>query len=268
MPTLGLTDPKVRHRFSGLFPPVVRDLISPSPLVSPDLPGTLTAMDTLRNTVQPLTHSLPAPIRDFGVSLIGPDCYRDLVLDVDLTSTQCLRLAVSKTLGVATVAGASVVKVPQIVKLVSSRSGAGVSFLAYALETSAMLTALAYSARNGFPFNTYGETAMIAAQNVVIGLLVLRYTGRTALAAVFVAALASGGYSLFDERVVDMRALTYAQMGAGLVGVLSKLPQIWTVYSEGGTGQLSAFMVSEGGGLGDWSAWGTLRVMANMRFVT
>ena len=60
------------------------------------------------------------------------------------------------------------------------------------------------------------------------------------------AGLASAGYSLFNGDVVDMQALTYAQMGAGLVGVVSKVPQVWTIYSEGGTGQLSAFMVSEG----------------------
>ena len=87
---------------------------------------------------------------------------------------------------------------------------------------------------------------MIAAQNVVISLLVLRYTGKMVLAAVFVAALASGGFSLFNEGVIDMQTLTYAQMGAGLLGVASKLPQVWTIYGEGGTGQLSAFMVSEG----------------------
>ena len=98
-------------------------------------PGVLTVMDTLRSTVQPLTHSLPAPIRDFGVSLIGPECYQKLVLDLDLTSTQCLKLALSKALGLGTVAGASVVKVPQTIKLVSSQSGAGISFLSYALET-------------------------------------------------------------------------------------------------------------------------------------
>ena len=31
--------------------------------------------------------------------------------------------------------------------------------------------------------------------------------------------------------------------GAGTLGVVSKLPQIWTVWKEGGTGQLSAFAV-------------------------
>lgn len=203
-------------------------------------------MDTLRTTLQPLTHSIPAPVRNFAISLIGPACYQSLILDIDLTSTTCLKLAVSKALGIATVAGSSVVKIPQIIKILSSQSGAGISSLSYALETSALLTTLAYSARNGFPFNTYGESAMIAAQNVVISLLVLRYTGRTVLAAVFVAALATAGYSLFGEGVVDMQALTYAQIGAGLLGVVSKLPQVWTVYREGGTGQLSAFMVSEG----------------------
>ena len=103
---------------------------------------------------------------------------------------------------------------------------------------------------------------MIAAQNVVISLLVLRYTGKTVLAAVFVAALASAGYSLFNESVIDMQALTYAQMGAGFLGVASKLPQVWTIYSERGTGQLSAFMVSEGCEAG---ANGLLEVGANMR---
>lgn len=86
---------------------------------------------------------------------------------------------------------------------------------------------------------------MIAAQNVVISLLVLRYQGRGVLAAGFVAALAVGGFSLFSGEVLDMGALTYAQMGAGALGVVSKVPQVWTNYSQGGTGQLSAFMVSE-----------------------
>ena len=216
-------------------------------------------MDTLRTTFQPLTHSLPAPVRDFGISLIGPDCYKKLILDIDLTSTQCLKLGVSKALGIATVAGSSIVKVPQIIKLLTSQSGAGISLLSYALETSALLTTLAYSARNGFPFNTYGETAMIAAQNVVISLLVLRYTGKTVLGAVFVAALASGGYSLFNESVIDMQTLTYAQMGAGLLGVASKLPQVWTIYNEAGTGQLSAFMVSE-----CCESWVPVRAMADL----
>lgn len=85
---------------------------------------------------------------------------------------------------------------------------------------------------------------MIAAQNVVICLLVLRFHGKDVLAAGFLGGLIVGSWALGNERVVDMGLLTKAQMGAGVVGVASKVPQIYTIWKQGGTGQLSAFAVS------------------------
>lgn len=200
-------------------------------------------MDALRSTLQPLTHNLPPPLRNLATSLLGPTCYKHLILDLDPTSTTCLKLALSKTLGIGIIAASSIVKIPQILKLTRSRSATGVSFLAYALETASYLISLAYNVRQGFPFSTYGETALIAAQNVVIAVLVLRFGGRSAAAAGFVAALAVAGGALFDARVVDGRLLGVLQAGAGVLGVASKAPQIWTVWRAGGTGQLSAFAV-------------------------
>ena len=112
------------------------------------------------------------------------------------------------------------------------------------LETSSYLITLIYSARNAFPFSTYGETALIAAQNVVISVLVLRFGGKNAAAAVFIAVLAAAVVTLQNESLVDMKTLSYFQAGAGLLGVASKVPQIWTIYRQGGTGQLSAFAVN------------------------
>ncbi|CAI4218763.1 unnamed protein product [Parascedosporium putredinis] len=200
-------------------------------------------MDVLRNTLQPITHNLPAPIRDLGVSLIGESCYKTLLLDVDLTDEACLKLAISKGLGIGIVAASSIVKVPQILKLTSSRSADGVSFLSYLLETAAYLIGLAYNFRNGFPFSTYGETALILVQNVVISVLVLQYSGKKGLAAAFVALLAGAAGALFTDNVLDMKTLGYLQAGAGTLGVASKVPQILAIWSEGGTGQLSAFTV-------------------------
>ena len=202
-------------------------------------------MDTLRAVVQPITHNLPEPIRDLGVSIIGDACYKTLLLDVNLEDQACLKLAVSKGLGIGIIAASSIVKVPQILKLLNSRSAAGVSFLSYVLETSAYLISLAYNFRNGFPFSTYGETALILGQNVVISVLVLNFSGRAALAAVFVAALAGSVGALFTEGVVDMQTLSYLQAGAGVLGVAAKLPQIAAIWQQGGTGQLSAFAVRQ-----------------------
>jgi mannose-P-dolichol utilization defect 1 len=201
-------------------------------------------MDALRSALQPVTHNLPAPIRDLGVSIIGDACYKALVLDVDLSNTECVKLAISKGLGIGIIGASSIVKVPQIIKLVQSRSASGVSFLSYLLETSSMLISLVYNFRNGFPFSTFGETALILGQNVIITVLVLNYSGKASMAGLFVAALAVSVATLFSESFVDMNTLSYLQAGAGVLGVASKIPQIVAILQQGGTGQLSAFAVS------------------------
>ncbi|KAF2738477.1 monosaccharide-p-dolichol utilization protein [Polyplosphaeria fusca] len=201
-------------------------------------------METLRSALQPLTQSLPAPIVDTGRSLLGPYCYKTLILDIDpFTSPECLKLAVSKALGIGIIGASSIVKIPQLLKLLNSQSAAGISFLAYLLESGAYLISLSYNVRHGFPFSTYGETALILVQNVVIAALVLRYSGQNAAVAAWVGGLAAAGAALFREDIVDVRMLAWLQAGAGVLGVLSKVPQIATIWAEGGTGQLSAFAV-------------------------
>ncbi|KAJ4263596.1 hypothetical protein NW762_006417 [Fusarium torreyae] len=200
-------------------------------------------MDALKSAITPITHNLPAPIRDLGVSIIGETCYKSLLLDVNIEDADCIKLAVSKGLGIGIIAASSIVKVPQIIKLLNSKSAEGVSFLSYLLETTSYLISLAYNFRNGFPFSTYGETALIVGQNIIISVLVLNYSGRASLAAVFVAALAGTVATLFAENIVDAQTLSYLQAGAGVLGVASKLPQILTIFKQGGTGQLSAFAV-------------------------
>ena len=201
-------------------------------------------MDSFRSALQPITHNLPAPIHDLGVSILGDACYKTLLLDIDITATECIKLAISKGLGIGIIAASSIVKVPQIIKLVTSKSAEGVSFLSYFLETAAFLISFAYNYRQGFPFSTYGESSFILAQNVIITALVLNYSGKKTTAALFVAQLAASATALFNKDLIDMKKLSYLQAGAGVLGVASKLPQIVAIWQEGGTGQLSAFAVN------------------------
>ncbi|KAI1464393.1 mannose-P-dolichol utilization defect 1 protein [Daldinia caldariorum] len=201
------------------------------------------ALKTALQPLRPITNGLPAPIRDLGLSILGETCYKTLVLELDPTDLECLKLAISKGLGIGIIGASSIVKVPQIVKLVKSQSASGVSFLSYLLETSSYLISLAYNYRNHFPFSTYGETALILGQNIIITVLVLNYSGRASMAALFVATLATSVVTLFGDGVLDMKTLSYLQAGAGVLGVASKIPQIAAIYQAGGTGQLSAFTV-------------------------
>ncbi|KXT09880.1 hypothetical protein AC579_2995 [Pseudocercospora musae] len=201
---------------------------------------------SLRSLLTPITQNLPTPVTNLATQLLGDSCYRALIHNLTITDTICLKLAISKALGIAIIAASSIVKIPQLLKLLNSQSAQGISFLSYLLETTSYLITLVYNIRNGFPFSTYGEVALIAIQNVAISVLVLQYSGKGGGgggAAVFVAGLIAAGYGLLNEQVVDGKMLAYFQAGAGLLGVASKLPQIVTIFVEGGTGQLSAFAV-------------------------
>ncbi|KNG47477.1 mannose-p-dolichol utilization defect 1 protein [Stemphylium lycopersici] len=203
----------------------------------------LPTMDALQSAIQPLTQNLPQPIADIGISLLGPKCYDTLIYNVDLSATECVKLAVSKGLGIGIIGASSIVKVPQLLKLLNSQSAEGLSFLAYLLESGSYLISLAYNVRHGFPFSTYGETALILVQNIAIASLVLKYSGKGLGIAGWIGGLMAAGAALFNADLVGEEHLSMLQAGAGVLGVASKVPQILTVWSQGGTGQLSAFAV-------------------------
>ncbi|KKK17455.1 hypothetical protein ARAM_001068 [Aspergillus rambellii] len=204
-----------------------------------------TIVDPLQPFLRPIVSSVPQPVHDAIVSLIGSSCHNTLLLNLDLAQDPaCTSLAISKALGIAIVGASGIVKVPQILKLIRSGSSAGVSFVSYALETASLLITLSYGVRNQFPFSTYGESAFIAAQDVLVGVLVLTYAGKSAAAAAFLAVVAASVYALLvDTTLIDAQSMAYLQAGAGALGVASKVPQILTIWQVGGTGQLSAFAV-------------------------
>jgi len=201
-------------------------------------------MVDLHTVLQSINHYLSTRTHDLGISILSETCYKTLVLDVDLTSNKCIKLAISKVLGISIIAISSIVKVPQILKIISAGSASGISILSYLLETFAYLISLAYNVRQGFPFSTYGETGLIMAQNIVIIVLVLNYSGTAGTGLFFIACLAMSAVILFSRDILHIKALSYLQASAGVIGIASKLPQILTVWQEGGTGQLSAFVVS------------------------
>lgn len=202
-------------------------------------------IDPLKPYLLPITTKLPQPINDLAISLLGRPCHSALLLDLNFSShPECVSLAVSKALGVGIITAASVVKVPQIIKLVRSGSSEGLSFTSYLLETASFVITLAYNMRNGFPFSTYGETSLIAIQDVVISVLILVYSNKTAGAGAFLAAVGSAVYALMvSDTLVSQSQMTSLQAGSGVLSIASKLPQILTIYTQGGTGQLSAFAV-------------------------
>lgn len=109
------------------------------------------------------THTSPPPILQ--------ECYVTLIYNADFSSTYCIKLAISKGLGLGIVVFGSIMKVPQILKIVRGRSARGISLAMYALEVVAYTISLAYAYRQKLPFSTYGENASLTLQSECEGLV-------------------------------------------------------------------------------------------------
>ena len=173
----------------------------------------------------------------------GKHCYAVLVENLDLFHTECLKLGLSKGLGLGIVLVGSIVKVPQLLKLINAKSGEGLSFTACVLETIGYIISLAYNVRLAFPFSTYGETVFICIQNILILVLILHYARKDMYALGIIGAVVAFSYALFSTKLVSYQHLQFLQGLSIPLSLTSKLPQIYTNYRNGSTGQLSAFAV-------------------------
>lgn len=130
-------------------------------------------------------------------------------------------------------------KLPQIIKIYASKSGAGISIISVTLDLTAITVYAAYNFVKGYPFSAWGDSALLAIQTVIVGVLVLYYKGL---------ALNATGYLLvyLGACVLLMGGLTpvsvlWTMQGFNIPVLLAgKLTQAYTNYKNGHTGQLSA----------------------------
>lgn len=185
----------------------------------------------------------PTWFRNISVRVLGEKCTAELMDNLNYKNSTCMKLALSKGLSFGIILGAMIVKVPQILKIVLSRSTVGLSGLSYILETLAATITFAYNFRAGNPFSTYGETLFMTLQNIIILMLLGLYRGETmkmvllmSIYSVFISSLLIPTY--FDDTAVrSLQALTIPLM------MVSRLPQIWTIWKHKSTGQLSALTI-------------------------
>ncbi|KAJ1568148.1 hypothetical protein HK405_003485 [Cladochytrium tenue] len=175
---------------------------------------------------------------------VGQDCAVTLsslavTSPLSVPQSPCFSLLVSKVLSVGIVVGGSIVKVPQILKIVSAGSAKGISLAAYLLESFAFTVSVAYNLRRGNPFSTFGENVFLTIQNYVILALMFYYARNAvgfALSAAFFAAFL---YAALDASLVPESALVTLVWSAIAVGSASKFPQIYANFAAGSTGMLS-----------------------------
>jgi mannose-P-dolichol utilization defect protein 1 len=218
----------------------------------------------LRGGLQSITHSFPAPISSLGSFILGNECYTTLIYNVDPT-VACLRLAISKGLGIGIILFGSILKIPQIDKIIRHSSARGISLTMYSLEVVAYDISLAYAYRKELPFSTYGENASLTVQNMVITLLIIWYSPKGnrqgglltsagssvrlpfstshALRPVVLAGAAMVASSIFLFFLCPPSFLSFLQVLSIPISLVSKIPQIVELHRNKEPGHLSAIVV-------------------------
>lgn len=151
----------------------------------------------------------------------------------------CFKELLSKLLGYGIVAGSIFVKVPQIMKLLNNRSGAGLNIFAIFLELTAITLNLSYSFVKKFPFSSWGDVSFLAVQTVIIAALVLYYNGSTANVYAFLVIYLAVAYTLMSG-LTSLSILWSLQALNIPILLAAKFSQAYTNYTNGNTGQLSA----------------------------
>ncbi|CAH7671542.1 hypothetical protein PPACK8108_LOCUS6953 [Phakopsora pachyrhizi] len=195
----------------------------------------------------PITHNIPWIIRTPAVAILGPECYTDLVYNVQLDQIHCLKYGISKALSLIIVFGSSIVKVPQIIKIIRSRSARGLSLISFLLDTSALIIIVGYNYRHEFPITTYGESFLLFVQNIAVISLIIIYSKHSHSILLMIISVVIPILSLtmilIRSSPVPLSILKLLLSLSIPLSLFSKIPQILINFKQGSTGQLSSFLV-------------------------
>lgn len=184
------------------------------------------------------------PLKGLLLTYLMPEsCYDEFFLNFNFLDVPCLKVVISKGLGIGIILGSVLVKLPQIVKLLRAGSAEGLSLQSVLLELVAITGTMAYSILHRFPFSAWGEALFLMLQTLAIGFLILHYNQRTArgvgMVLVYGAVLAVLLSPVTPPALIT--ALQASNMPAVVVG---RLIQALTNFRNGHTGQLSAVSAS------------------------
>ncbi|POW01193.1 hypothetical protein PSHT_12656, partial [Puccinia striiformis] len=187
-------------------------------------------------------------IRTPAIGLLGTECYTNLIYNVQLDEIYCLKFGISKFLSLAIVIGSGIVKIPQIIKIIHSKSARGLSLISFLLDSLGLVIIVSYNFRHDFPFSTYGsESFLLLIQNVIIITLIIlssRYprAGILSMIAISTPVLLLG-ITLVPNSPIPGSLLQALLTLSIPLALSSKIPQILINFQKKSTGQLSSFLI-------------------------
>lgn len=155
-----------------------------------------------------------------------------------LSDMACAKATLSLALGLAVVSLASIIKLPQVVAVVSAQSGDGLSIVTLLVETFGYVYNLAAHYRMNYPVSTYGDFGVLTLQNFILIMLVQRFAGKSSTGAASVSLMLCG-LGLMCSPAFPLGILKAMTLANIPVTFAARLPQIAKSFKNGSTGSLS-----------------------------
>lgn len=143
----------------------------------------------------------------------------------------------SKVLGLGIVFSSSLVKLPQIIKIISAQSSQGVSITSIMVEMLATSIFAGHARACNSPFLAYGESVLIFPQCVVLCILIQKMRKKQFILHIL--------YSIFLVLLsqTSPKVLGKLFVFSAPLGIVSKIPQILMLHRRKSKGELSLITV-------------------------
>ncbi|XP_030217732.1 mannose-P-dolichol utilization defect 1 protein isoform X2 [Gadus morhua] len=121
-----------------------------------------------------------SPVKEFILLYLMPEkCFEYFFTNLNFLHVPCLKIVLSKTVGLWIVLGTVLAQLPQLLRLTRRGSADGVSLGSALLHLYSILGPLVYCLARDFPLSAWSDKLFIAVQAASVCFLLLHYRGRT-----------------------------------------------------------------------------------------
>ena len=158
---------------------------------------------------------------------------------IDISNEGCVGKLISKVLSLAIIAGAGILKVPQILTIVKNKSVEGIVASSFYLEALALTATVVYSTLKGYPLTTYGESVIITGQVLILVWLLWTYSKPTATTGFRIQCMVSYGAIVASMLYLPEEFQPVLLTVGTVLTVSSRVSQIIANFRSGSSGQVS-----------------------------
>ncbi|XP_051524701.1 mannose-P-dolichol utilization defect 1 protein-like isoform X1 [Myxocyprinus asiaticus] len=181
--------------------------------------------------------------KEFLLTFFMPDkCYEQFFLYYNFMHVPCLKIILSKTMGIFILMGTAFAPLLQIWKVLWSGSSIGLCLISVFLELLAISAYTAFCYKQHFPIGAWGEGLFTLIQIAVLAFLIQHYRGKT-IKGIYFLALYCGFMFLLASPLTSVSVVWTMHEWNVLLVIAGRLIQACSNYRCGHTGQISALSV-------------------------